>query len=161
MELLSGTVGVVPLIFNWNRADTETFARMVGGMGLSAAMSANPLLLSATVVALARAFQKANKMGEYTEFVDGQLKGGIGAGATLTAVALVGAAGGTAGAALLTGLTASILVNVATKNVSIVTVSRFAGTKAVALAADAKAVAERQLEELQEHDVPSTLASAN
>ena len=115
-ELLGGTIGAVALVFSWNRADTEAFAKMVGGMGLSAAISANPLLL-VTVVALARAFQKARQTGEYTEFVDGQIKGGIGAGTTLTAVALVGVAGGPAGAALLAGLTAGILVNAATKKV--------------------------------------------
>ena len=158
-ELLGGTIGAVALVFSWNRADTEAFAKMVGGMGLSAAISANPLLLLVTVVALARAFQKARQTGEYTEFVDGQIKGGIGAGTTLTAVALVGVASGPAGAALLAGLTAGILVNAATKKVSMVEVSQFAATKAVALAAEVKAVAEGQIEELQEHGGPSSLAS--
>ena len=158
-ELLGGTIGAVALVFSWNRADTEAFAKMVGGMGLSAAISANPLLLLVTVVALARAFQKARQTGEYTEFVDGQIKGGIGAGTTLTAVALVGVAGGPAGAALLAGLTAGILVNAATKKVSMVEVCQFAATKAVALAAEVKAVAEGQIEDLQEHGGPSSLAS--
>ena len=65
-----------PVVFSWNRADTENFAKLVGGMGLSAAISANPLLLVVTVVALARAFQKARQTGEYAEFADGLLKGG-------------------------------------------------------------------------------------
>ena len=158
-ELFGGTIGAVALVFSWNRADTEALAKMVGGMGLSAAISANPLLLLVTVVALARAFQKARQTGEYTEFVDGQIKGGIGAGTTLTAVALVGVAGGPAGAALLAGLTAGILVNAATKKVSMVEVCQFAATKAVALAAEVKAVAEGQIEELQKHRGPSSLAS--
>ena len=149
-ELLGGTVGAVALVFSWNRADTETFAKMAGGMGLSAAINANPLLLLVTVVALARAFQKARQTGEYAEFVDGQLKGGIGAGTTLTAVALVGVAGGPAGAALLAGLTAGILVNAATKNVSVVEISQFAAKKAIAVASEARAAAERQKAELQE-----------
>ena len=157
-ELLGGTIGAVALVFSWTRADTEAFAKMVGGMGLSAAISANPLLL-VTVVALARAFQKARQTGEYTEFVDGQIKGGIGAGTTLTVVALVGVAGGPAGAALLAGLTAGILVNAAPKKVSMVEVCQFAATKAVALAAEVKAVAEGQIEDLQEHGGPSSLAS--
>ena len=49
-ELLGGAVGAVALTFSWNRAQTATFARLVGGMGLSAAISANPLLLIVTVV---------------------------------------------------------------------------------------------------------------
>ncbi len=62
-ELLGGTVGAVALIFGWNRADTETFAKLVGSMGVSAAMSANPLLLVVTVVALARSVHKARQTG--------------------------------------------------------------------------------------------------
>ncbi|MCY3765125.1 MAG: hypothetical protein OXH06_06820 [Gemmatimonadetes bacterium] len=142
-ELLAGTVGAVALIFNWNRADTETFAKMVGGMGLSAAFSANPLLLLLTLVALARSLQNTRQTGEYTEFVDGQFKGVTGAGSTLTAVGLVGVAGGPAGLALLAGLTAGILVNAATKNVSIVEVSQYAAAEAMALATKVKAMAGR------------------
>ena len=116
-ELLGSAVGAIAVVFSWNRADTETFARLVGGMGLSAAISANPLLLAVTVVALARAFQKARQTREYGEFADGLLKGGIAAGTTLTAVGIVGVASGPAGAALLVGLTTSILVNAVTKRV--------------------------------------------
>ena len=133
-ELLGSAIGVVALIFSWNRADTETFAKLVGSWGVSAAVSANPLLLLVTVVALARAFQKAHQTGEYAEFVDGQLKGGIGAGVTLSAVALVGVAGGPVGVPLLVGLTTGILVNAATKNVSVVEVSQFVAKKAVVAA---------------------------
>ncbi|MDE0032772.1 MAG: hypothetical protein OXU75_06525, partial [Deltaproteobacteria bacterium] len=118
-ELLGGTVGVLALALGWNRADTETFARFVGSMGLSSAISANPLLLVVTVAALAKAFHSAHQTGEYAEFIDGQLKGGMGAGATVAAVSLVGVAGGPAGAALLAGVAASVLANLATKNVSV------------------------------------------
>ena len=142
-ELLAGTVGAVALIFNWNRADTETFAKLVGGMGLSASVSANPLLILVTLIALAKAFQKARQTDEYTEFVDGQFKGFIGAGSTLTAVTIVGIAGGPAGVALLVGLTAGILANAATKNVSMAEVSQYAATEAMALANKVKAVAGR------------------
>ena len=143
-ELLGGAVGAVALVFNWNRADTEAFAKLVGGMGISAVVSANPLLLIVTVVALAKAFHEARQTGEYANFVDGQLKGSIGAGATLSAVALVGVAGGPAGAALLTGLTVGILVNKATKKVSVVEIGQFAAKKAAALAAELKTTAERR-----------------
>ena len=148
-ELLGGVVGVVALAFNWNRTDTEAFARLVGGMGVSAALSANPLLLIVTVVALARAFHKAHQTGEYAEFVDGQLKGGAGAGATLAAVSLVGVAGGPAGAALLAGLAAGVLVNTATKNVSIVEVSQHMVQNVTAAAAEAKKVAAQQADTIE------------
>ena len=143
-ELLGGTVGAIALIFGWNRADTETFAKLVGGMGLSAAMSANPLLLVVTVVALARSVHKARRTGEYAAFVDGQLKGGIGAGATLSAVALVGVAGGPAGLALLVGIVTAVLVNKTTENLSPVAVSRIVAQQAVAAAKEVRAMAKRQ-----------------
>ena len=143
-ELLGGTVGAIALIFGWNRADTETFAKLVGSMGLSAAISANPLLLVVTVVALARSVHKARQTGEYAEFVDGQLKGGFSAGATLSAVALVGIAGGPAGLALLVGITTAVLVNLATDNLSPVAMSRVVAKHAVAAAKEARAMAKRQ-----------------
>ena len=137
-DLLGGAIGVVALIFNWNRADTETFSKLVGGMGLSAVLSANPLLLIITVVALARAFHKARMSGEYTEFVDGQFKGVAGAGATIGAVTLVGIAGGPWGVALIAGLVAGILANQAMKDVSVVQVSRVVAKQAVTTASEAK-----------------------
>ena len=82
-ELLGGAIGAVALALNWNRADTEQFARFVGSMGLSSVISANPLLMIVTVVSLAKAFHKAHQAGEYAEFVDGQFKGAIGTGGTL------------------------------------------------------------------------------
>ena len=143
-ELLGATVGAIALIFGWNRADTETFAKLVGSMGLSAALSANPLLLVVTVVALARSVHKAHQTGEYADFVDGQLKGGFSAGATLSAVALVGMAGGPAGLALLVGIVTAVLVNKTTENLSPVAVSRVVVKQAVAAAKETRAAAERQ-----------------
>ena len=43
----------------------------------------------------------------------------MGAGATVAAVSLVGVAGGPAGVALLAGVAASVLANMATRNVSV------------------------------------------
>lgn len=158
-ELLAGAIGAVAVVFSWNRADTETFAKMVGGMGLSAALNANPLLLLVTLVALARSFQKARQTGEYTEFVDGQFKGVIGSGSTLTAVGMVGVAGGPAGLALLAGLTAGTLANAATKNVSIVEVSQYAAAETMALASSVKGAAVAQLAGLKKQVVRSALGS--
>ena len=137
-DLLGGAIGAVSLVLNWNRADTETFAQLAGGMGLSSIMSANPLLLILTVVALARAFHLARKSGEYTEFVDGQFKGVVGAGATIGAVSLVGIAGGPWGVALITGLVVGILVNRAMTDVSVVQISKVVSRQAVVTASEAK-----------------------
>lgn len=123
------------MIFHWNRGDTEEFAKLVGGMGLSAVFSANPLLLIVTVVAMARSFHIARRSGEYTEFVDGQIKGVVGAGAIIGAVSLVG---GPWGVALITGLVVGILVNGAMKDVSVVQVSKVVARQAVATASEAR-----------------------
>ena len=144
-ELLGGSVGAIALIFNWNRADTETFGRFVGSMGVSSALSANPLLLVVTVVALARAFQKAHRTGEYADFVDGQVRGGLVSGATLAAVGLVGVAGGPAGMALLVALVTGILVSKATENVSIFQVGQVVARQATAAAIEAREVIVRRV----------------
>ena len=145
-DLLGAAVGVVAIIFSWNRADTETFSKLVAGMGLSAVFTANPLLLILTVVALGRAFQKARQTGEYAEFVDGQFKGAVGAGATLAAVSLVGAASGPAGAALLAGLAAGVLAQYAVRNVKVVEIGKSAA-KQVAAAVELTPVTASQIAE--------------
>ena len=137
-ELLGSTVGVVAMALNWNRADTEGFAKLAGSMGLSSALAANPALLVVTVVALARAFQKARQTGDYAGLVDGQVKGAIGTGSALAAVSLVGVAGGPVGVALLAGLTAGILANKATKKVSVVQLSEAIAANAQMAAQQAK-----------------------
>lgn len=124
-ELLGSTVGVASMIFNWNKADTETFASLAASMGLSAALSANPLLLPVSVVAMARAFHKAQSGGSFADIADGALKGGVASGASMGAVALVGVAGGPAGVALLAGLSAAALAHATTKNVQIAAVHEF------------------------------------
>ncbi len=124
-ELLGGAVGVVSLIFGWNRAETESFASLATGMGMSAAVSANPLLLAVSVVAFGRAFHKANHADEYVKLAEGGLKGAIGTGSSLGAIALVGVAGGPAGVALLAGVTAGVLSHVVTKDVELDAVCSF------------------------------------
>ena len=133
-ELLGGVVGVVATALMWNRADTEQFSTFVGSMGISAAMSANPLLLVVTVAALAKAFHKARQEGEYAEFVDGHLKGGIGAGASLAAASQVAVLGGPAGLALLAGLSAGLLAHKATDKVSVRQIGEFMAERAKAAA---------------------------
>ena len=105
--------------------ETESFASLAAGMGMSAAVSANPLLLAVSIVAFGRAFHKANHADEYVELAEGGLKGAIGTGASLGTIALVGVAGGPAGVALLTGVTAGVLAHVATKDVTLDSIHSF------------------------------------
>ncbi|MDD9999768.1 MAG: hypothetical protein OXQ89_18670 [Rhodospirillaceae bacterium] len=142
-DLLGGVIGIVAVSLCWRNSDTESFAKLVGGMGVSAAMGTNPLLLIVTVVALANAFHKAHYGGEYAEFVDGHLKGGASAGATLVAASHVAAVGGPAGVALLAGLSAGILAHKATEKVSLARISRFIAERATVAATETKKLAER------------------
>ena len=133
-ELIGATIGTVAVIFAWNRADSETFAKLVGGMGMSAALAANPLLAVVTVVSLARAFHNARRAGEIPDFVDGLVKGGLVAGATFAAIAIVGAGGGPAGLALLVAVVTGILANVATSQVSVFKIGLVVSRLATAVA---------------------------
>lgn len=105
----------------------------------------NPLLIIVTLVALARAFHKARQTGEYASFVDGQLKGGIGAGTTLAAYSYVVAATGPVGVALLTALCAGILTHKATKNVSVVQIAEFMAERAKAASIEMKKLADSRI----------------
>ena len=124
VELIVGSISILAVALNWNNDDVEEFSSLVGGMGLSAAVSANPLMLIVTVVALARAFHVARKTGDWKEFTDGLLKGGICTGAVLlvTSSSLVS---GPAVVVLLTGICVGILANQATKRVSFVEIGQF------------------------------------
>ena len=160
-ELVGGSIGILAVAFSWNRTETKTFSRLVGSMGLSAALSANPLLLVITIVALAKAFHKAHQSGEYTEFVAGSLEGGVGAGATITAVSLVGVAGGPAGVALLAGLTTGVLVNMATKKVSFVEIGQFMAEEATVAAYEARElVRQRKISQFMAGQLNSAMTEA-
>lgn len=163
VEVLGATIGVVTVALAWNRADTESFSKIVGSMGVSAAISANPLLLIVTVVALARAFHKARRTGEYAEFADGQMKGaviaGASAGSSLLVIALMGASAPTF-VVLIAGITAGILASKATQNVSFVEIGKFVSVATVDIATEAKQNAAQHLLS-QSVTAKATMASKN
>ncbi len=139
-ELFAGAIGLVSIIFSWKEKDAEKFSKLVGNMGVAAVFSANPMLMLITLMSLARAFHKAEHPGEYVQVVDGLLKGGIGTGATLFAVSQVTVFGGPAGLTLLVGLAAGILVNRATKKLSVDQLHRFIVEASAAAASEIKAL---------------------
>ena len=124
-ELIGGAAGVMGVVYCWNRAEAEKFATLVGGMGMSAAISANPLLLIVTVVALAKAYQKAQLEGRYGDFIDGTARGAIGSLGAITAASQIAVLGGPVGMSLLVGLAAGVLASKAVSNVSVVEVGQF------------------------------------
>ena len=134
IEVIGGAVGVVAVFFCWNRAESEQFARLAGGMGLAAALSANPLLLIVTVAALTRTFQLARLEGSAADAVDGLFRGAVTAATSLVSVSAVVALGGSAGLPLLVGLIAGILAAKAASRVSVVEVGQFVAERARASA---------------------------
>ncbi len=142
-DLLGGAIGVVSVIYRWNRADTEEFARLASVIGTSAAVSANPLLMVVSVVAMARAYNKASSADEFAEMIDGSFKGAATSGASLAAIAVAGSAGASAGVALLVGVTAGVLAYKVSDKVSLVAVARFAKDHATVIIASAKEAARR------------------
>ena len=112
VELVGSSIGVVAIALNWNNEDIEEFTTIVGGMGLSAAVGANPLLLIVTIVALAKAFHTARKTGDWKEFTDGLAKGGICTGAVLLVTSTVS---GPAVVVLLTGICVGVAAHKATE----------------------------------------------
>ena len=117
------------MVLCWSRADTEQFGKLAAGMGFTAAMSANPLLLIVAVVAFARAFSKAKAEGRYGDAIDGIVRGIVTSVAVLGSVALVSSAG-SAGLAMLVALVVGLVVSELAANVS---VSEVAGVVAARL----------------------------
>ncbi len=122
VELVAGSIGILAVALNWNNDDVEEFSSIVGSIGLSAVVSANPLMLVVTVAALAKAFHSARKSGDWKEFSDGLAKGGICTGAVLLTTSLVS---GPTVVVLLAGICAGILAHQATKRVSFVEIGQF------------------------------------
>ena len=142
-DLFGGAIGVVSVIYRWNSADTEEFARLASVIGTSAAVSTNPLLMVVSVVAMARAYSKASSAEEFAEMIDGGFKGAATSGASLAAVAIAGSAGASAGLALVVGVTAGVLAYKVSDKVSIVAVARFAKDQATVILANVKEAALR------------------
>lgn len=122
LELIAGSIGILAVALNWNNDDIEEFSSLVGSIGLSAAVSGNPLMLITTVAAMARAFHVARKSGDWKEFSDGLAKGGICTGAVLLTTSLMS---GPMVVVLLSGICVGILAHQATKNVSFVEIGQF------------------------------------
>ena len=121
-EVIGASVGVLAIALNWNNDDVEQFAQLVGGMGLSAVIGANPLLLMVTVVALAKAYHTARKTGDWKEFADGLARGGICTGAVILITSMVG---GPAVVVLLTGICIGVVAQRASQQVSVVEIGQW------------------------------------
>ena len=123
-EVLGASVGALALVLCWSRADAEQFGKLVGGLGLTAAIGANPLLLIVVLAALAKAFTKARAEGRLGDAVDGLARGAVTSAAVLGSAAVVSIGGGAGGLALLVGLLVGLTVTCLMSNVSVTDVAQ-------------------------------------
>ena len=144
-DLLGASVGVVAVVYGWNRADVETFARVAANAGVSSAVAVNPLLMLVAIVALARAYDKARRNGECGELADGTVNGMVGSAAVLGSVAAVSAVGGSAGLMLLSGLTVGVVAHRATRDVDVEAIARYLTSSVATVAAETRAKTTRSL----------------
>jgi len=123
-EVLGTSIATIALALRWNKADTAEFSRLVGSLGISAVVSANPALGLLALATLAKSFMQAREKGDYIEVLDGLAKGGIGTGIFLATSVLIP---GPVWVGILTGLCVGVVVNRATDNVRISELSGFVG----------------------------------
>ena len=123
-EVLGASVGALAIVLCWSRADAEQFGKLAGGLGLTAAIGANPLLLIVVIFALAKAFTKARSEGRLGNAVDGLARGAATSAAVLGSAALVSMVGGIGGLALLVGLVVGLVVTRFMSNVSVTEVAQ-------------------------------------
>lgn len=89
-ELVGTTIGAIAVALNWNKKQVREFSSLAGSLGISSIASANPALAVVALAALAKSLVDAKQKGNYSEFVDGLAKGGVGTGAFLVTASAIG-----------------------------------------------------------------------
>lgn len=90
-ELIGTSIGTIAVALNWNKKQVKEFSSLAGSLGISSIASANPVLAVVALTTLAKSFADAKQKGDYSEFINGLAKGGVGTGAFLaTASAISG-----------------------------------------------------------------------
>ena len=65
VEVLGTSIATVALALRWNKADTAEFSRLVGSLGISAVVSANPALGVLALATLAKPFMQAREKSSF------------------------------------------------------------------------------------------------
>lgn len=90
LELFGSTIGTIAVLLNWNKEQVSEFASLASSLGVSSIYSANPALVIVTLAALAKSYSDAKQKGDFSEFLAGLIKGGIGTGIVLATAAVIG-----------------------------------------------------------------------
>ncbi len=137
-ELLGSAIGAMVLAFRWNEAEAGEFGRLGASLATAGVISGNPVLLVVSVAALARAFHLTRRDGEYGDLVDNLAKGTLVSGATISAVAVVGADAAVPGLGLLVGMATGVLAHKAMDRVSVSEISSFIAERTISAANEVK-----------------------
>ncbi len=121
-ELIGTSICTIALALNWNKKQVKEFASLAGRLGVFAIASANPALAVVALVTLAKSFVDARQKGDYTEFVNGLVKGGVGAGIFL---ATASAIGGPVWVGIVAGICIGLVVDRAMDTVDISQITTF------------------------------------
>ncbi|MQF48948.1 hypothetical protein FIM08_03510 [SAR202 cluster bacterium AC-647-N09_OGT_505m] len=123
-EIFGVSVATIAVVMNWKKRDTEQFSRLVGSLGISAVIAANPALGVLALASLAKAYGDARKQGDYRSFLDGLAKGGVGTGVFLATAAAIG---GPVPVGILAGMCTSIVVRQSLSKIEIPEITSFIG----------------------------------
>ena len=88
-EFIGAVLGAVALVLSWNKADIRRFSEIVGSLGLSALVGANPLMVMVTIVGLAKSFHEARHGAGFKRILSGGGRGMVGTTALLGASRLM------------------------------------------------------------------------
>ena len=88
-EFIGAVLGAVALVLSWNKADIRRFSEIVGSLGLSALVGANPLMVMVTIVGLAKCFHEARHGAGFKRILSGSGRGMVGTTALLGASRLM------------------------------------------------------------------------
>mgnify|MGYP000191539640 CR=1 FL=1 len=105
-ELFGSLISMFAILFHWNKKDKEIFGDIASSLMVSGLIGGNPLVIIASLVTMARAYNLNNKKFTYNSFRTGIKKGGIGTGVFISTVYLIS---GPLWIGLVTGLVVSII----------------------------------------------------
>ncbi len=88
-EFVGAVLGALALVLSWNKADVRRFSEIVGSLGLTALVGANPLLVMVTIVGLAKCFHEARHGAGFKRIASGGGRGMVGTTALLGASRLM------------------------------------------------------------------------
>ena len=88
-EFIGAVLGALALVLSWNKAEIRRFSEIVGSLGLSALVGANPLMVMVTIVGLAKCFHEARHGAGFKRMLSGGGRGMVGTTAILGASRLM------------------------------------------------------------------------